>query len=147
MNATGDSDEANYHAMIAGEQERILRPALNRLDPVIMGHAMVASEDAWFDFAPLKVMSEKDKADVALVRANTVTAYVNNGTIPIDALGKVVPNMVAEDGTFPGLEQALEDLPDTAFDPPGPEDKNEPAAADMPEGKDLPETNPREGTA
>ena len=115
MNATGDGDEANYLTMISAQQECILRPALTRLDAVMIGHAAVSAADAWFDFAPLKVMSEKDRADIALVKAQMITAYVNNGTIPIDALIKSVPNMVAEDGTIPGLEQAIEDLPDSAF--------------------------------
>jgi len=147
MNATGDGDEANYVAMISALQESVLRPALNRLDPVIMGHAMVDTEDAWFDFSPLKVMSDIDKANLALVKANTVTAYVNNGTIPHEALLKSVPNMVAEDGTIPGLEQALEDLPDTAFEEPDAEDKGDLTSEPNGEPKNLPETNPREGTA
>ena len=129
MNATGDGDEANYLAMISAQQDTILRPALNRLDPVMTGHAAVNAGDAWFDFAPLKVMSELDRANIALLKANMITAYVTNGTIPMDALIKSVPNMVAEDGTIPGLEQAIADLPDSAFIAPTPEDKgmNDPA--------------------
>lgn len=127
MNATGDGDEANYLAMISASQESILRPALNQLDPVIMGHAATDPGDAWFDFAPLKITSEKDRADIALVKANVITQYVNNGSIPMEALIKSVPNMVAEDGTIPGLEQALDDLPDSAFEEPDPALKVDPA--------------------
>lgn len=130
MNATGDGDEANYITMISAQQESILRPALNRLDPIIMGHAALNTEDAWFDFAPLKIMSELERSTIALNKANMVTQYVNNGSIPMEALMKSVANMVAEDGTIPGLEQAIADLPDAAFVPPEPADKVDPVTGE-----------------
>lgn len=117
MNATGDGDERNYVTMIATRQENQLRPALDRIDPLLLVAAKVSGEDLEYEFPPLVEMTEKEKADIAKVKADTITQYVNNGTVPIDALIAAVPDMLVADGTIPGLDQAMEDLPATALQP------------------------------
>lgn len=116
MNSTGDGDERNYVTMIATRQESVLRPALERIDALLLPFAGVAAADLWFEFPPLTEMTEKERADIAKTKADTITQYVNNGTVPIDALIAAVPEMLVEDGTIPGLEQAMADLPATALE-------------------------------
>lgn len=110
QNATGNSDDQNYSAFILETQESELRPALDKIDPVMLGSAGIAMVDAWYQFPPLSVMTEAQKADIAEKKARTVTAYVNSGLIPTKALEKSVQTMLVEDGTLPGLDAALEEF-------------------------------------
>jgi phage-related protein (TIGR01555 family) len=121
MNATGDSDERNYRAMIATEQGMCLRPALEQIDRHLLATAKVSSPGVSWEFAPLSTLTEKEAADIGKTNAETAKSYADSGLVPIDALSKGVQNKLVEDGTYPGLEQALEesdgDLPDDDDDP------------------------------
>lgn len=108
QNATGKSDEVNFEKMISAHQESDLRPALDRIDAVLVPSALGrAAKDEHFTFAPLSQLSEIEKADVDKKKAETVTAYVNTGLIPERAFAEAVQNMLVEDSVFPGLEGAL----------------------------------------
>ena len=112
MNATGESDEKNYRSSISTGQNTYLRPAFDKIDPYLFNSLGITSTPGW-EFAPISSLSEKEAADVAKVKADTAVAYANSGLVPIDALATGVQNGLVEDGTYPGLEQALEDMPDT----------------------------------
>lgn len=118
MNATGDGDERNYVTMIATRQENELRPALDRIDPLLLAAASVSmDDDLEYEFPPLVEMTEKEKAEIAKSKAETITQYANNGTVPVDALVAAVPGMLIADGTIPGLDQAMEGLSPEPADP------------------------------
>ena len=110
MNATGDGDERNYITRIQSDQESILRPALDVLDPLIAASAGIAITDAVYTFAPLKIMDETEQANIMFLKAQAVTQYVTNATVPHDALAKAVPNMLIEDGVLPGLDAAMDEI-------------------------------------
>lgn len=141
MNATGDGDEANYLAMIEGQQSAVIAPALAMIDPLLKAHAK-ASPDAWYKFAPIKVMSEAQQAEIALKKSQMVTAYANNGTVPIDVLAITVPNMLEEDGTFPGLMAAIEEAATTGEEMPDDPD-NDPSALTQPDLASVADAKPR----
>lgn len=128
QNATGEGDERNYVTMIATRQENELRPALDRIDKVLL--AGLVTDELEYEFPPLVEMTEKEKADIAKTKADTITQYANNGTVPIDALAASVPDMLVADGTIPGLDQAMEDLPDTALEPVAVDPANDPNYVD-----------------
>jgi phage-related protein (TIGR01555 family) len=69
MNATGEGDLRNYDTMISGRQENELRPLLDRVDGVMLPSLGVTDPDVGFAFAPLSVLSEKEKADIGYVKA------------------------------------------------------------------------------
>lgn len=140
MNATGEGDERNYWTMIGSKQEADLRPALDRIDPLILAEAG-APADAWYQFSPLMVLGDKERAECDLKRAQAVQIYVASGLIPERALAEGVQNRLIEDGLLPGLEDALDQIPENERYPDmgGPDDDTDPS--DLvplePEGGDL----------
>lgn len=112
MNATGEGDETNYLMMIQARQESDLRPALDVLDPLIAASAGVPPGEAWSVFAPLHQLSEKDAAAVHKLKAETVLIYANAGLVPSEAMERAVQNLLVEDSWLPGLDQALDAIPE-----------------------------------
>ena len=107
LNATGDGDLTNYFQSISAQQESELRPALDRLDAVVMPSAGVSTDLSW-KFSPLQHLSEKDEADVENKEADSISKIVATGLIPERPLAKAVQNRLIESGRFPGLKEALD---------------------------------------
>lgn len=78
MNATGDSDSANYAMSVKSMQERLLKRPLTLLDKVVARHLgmMAPLKYTW---RPLTDMSDKDQAEVSRTRAEALAiAYDRN---------------------------------------------------------------------
>ena len=75
--STGESDMRNYYEMIAGLQERHLRPALERLLPVMAISCWgFLPEDLDFIFNPLATETPEQRADlVDKLSASVIEAY------------------------------------------------------------------------
>ena len=82
MNATGESDLHHYYEMIASLQERMLRPALERLLPVMAmscwGHI---PKDMQILFEPMETLSTGDQIKQANEHAETVIKLFESGLI------------------------------------------------------------------
>jgi len=82
MNATGESDMRNYCEMISGLQERMLRPALERLLPVMVISCWgYLPEDLGFVFNPLTTMTPEQVGDIAMKFSATVEDTYEAGLI------------------------------------------------------------------
>lgn len=113
MNATGESDIRNYYDNIGARQELDLRPTLAPLDEAIIRHALGSRpKEIHYKWASLWQLDEVQKAEVAAKKAAATQVYVNSGLIPLDALAKATVNQLVEDGTYPGLEAAIDESPD-----------------------------------
>jgi uncharacterized protein len=132
MNATGEGDERNYHTMISGKQENELRPLLERIDTVMLAGIGIADPDVNFAFAPLSVLGEKEKADIAKIKAEAIHIYATDNLVPTIALEKGVQNMLIEDELLPGLDGALAELSEDERFPSlsAPDPLDDPAASD-----------------
>ena len=77
MNSTGEADLRNYCDMIAQMQERHLRPALEKLVPVMAISCWgYAPEDMEIVFEPIMTTSPAEKAElVQKMSADVVTAF------------------------------------------------------------------------
>ena len=65
MNATGESDLRNYYDMIASLQERQLRPALEKLLPVMVASCCgYVPDDLEIIFEPLMTTGPSERADL-----------------------------------------------------------------------------------
>ena len=75
--STGESDMRNYYEMIAGLQERHLRPALERLLPVMAISCFgYLPEDLEFVFNPLATETPEQRAELAeKLSASVIEAY------------------------------------------------------------------------
>jgi uncharacterized protein len=128
LNATGESDLQNYYDRIHADQELRLSPALDKLDRAIQMSALGKyDEDIYYEWNPLWQMTEAEKADIAFKKAQSTSLDVNSGLIPFEALVKGKVNQLIEDGTYPGLEQAIDEaidnmdqLPENQMLPPPP---------------------------
>lgn len=109
QNSTGESDLANYFQSIGAKQEMDLRPGMDRIDAVMLPSAGVADKSLTWQFSPLRVLTEKEEAEIEKLEADTVTAYANSGTIPESALAKAVQNRLIESQRWPGLQDAIEE--------------------------------------
>ena len=122
MNATGEGDDKSYRDSIAAKQDMNLRPAIERLDAVVLPSAGVPAELAW-KFSPLTSLSEKDEAEIEAKEADTITKIAAVALMPESALAKTVQNRLIESQRWPGLkklieeaEAAGEELPDDETD-------------------------------
>jgi phage-related protein (TIGR01555 family) len=110
LNVTGEADFRNYYDRLASEQSVTLQPAISVLDEVLIRSALGdRPEEIFYEWNSLWQLSDGDKADIALKKAQAYQIDVNAAQIPPVALGNARANQLIEDGFYPGLEQALED--------------------------------------
>lgn len=111
LQSTGESDLRNYYDRISAGQNLNLRPALFRLDEAIIRSALGdRPPEVHYTWAPLWQISEKERAEIAESKAKTTKAYADAGLLPDPALGKALVNQLVEDGTYPGLAEAIEEF-------------------------------------
>ena len=113
MNATGESDLRNYYDMLSSRQVSDLQPSLDPLDEMLIRSALGSRpEDIFYEWAPLWQLSPESKAKVAKEKAEASKIYADIGVLPARALEEGVQNQLIEDGTYPGLEGVLDDMPE-----------------------------------
>jgi phage-related protein (TIGR01555 family) len=82
MNATGESDLKNYYELIGQMQERHLRPALERLLPVMALSCWgFMPEQAEIRFPSLMTVSPREEADIRARNAETLIRAVQAGLL------------------------------------------------------------------
>ena len=82
MNATGESDMKNYYEVVSQLQERILRPALEKLLPVMcMSLWGVIPEDLEVVFEPLGTTTPSERAEIMGQAANPIIQAFSAGLI------------------------------------------------------------------
>ena len=101
LSATGDSDTRNYYDMIAARQELDLRPALERLDALILRSEGIDPSAVSFTFRPLWQMDAASQANVALVKAQATAVYAGLGLWPADVTARLVEAQLVADATYP----------------------------------------------
>ena len=85
LNATGESDLRNYSAMIAQLQERSLRPALEKLLPVMAISCWgEVPPDLEIVFAPLMTTSPNDRADLMGKWTEALVKAVDSGLLSLE---------------------------------------------------------------
>ena len=83
--STGESDLRNYYEMIAGLQERHLRPALERLLPVMAISCWgYLPEDLSFIFNPLATLTPEQSVDMTAKLTTPVIEAYNAGIISLE---------------------------------------------------------------
>ena len=82
MNATGESDIRNYYDKIRQDQERILRPALEKLLPVLaMCCWHLIPKDMKITFNPIMTINPTETAKISRESTEEIIALVNSGLI------------------------------------------------------------------
>lgn len=82
LGGAGDGDERIYEKTIATESDITMRPALEKLLPVIMMSELgEVPDDLVLDFPSIRVLDEKEKSELAQAVTNTVTVALNGGLL------------------------------------------------------------------
>ncbi len=128
MNATGNSDVRNYYDSLAGKRRDTIEPQLKILDRILWLDAIGSiPKDAYYEWCPMWQMTETEKAAIAYQKAQATNIYATLNIMPEEALRAGVQNQLIEDGTYPGLEAAIEDLRSQGVDPLEPPPEEDPA--------------------
>lgn len=104
MNATGESDMQNYAEYISGQQEYVLRPALNKILPLLFVSELGAiPDDLHFEFNSVIAASESEKEDMASKRTSTVTSAMNAGLITDEIALKELRQVSSSTGVWTNI--------------------------------------------
>lgn len=138
LNATGDNEVRNYYDMVRAQQETILRPALERLDEVLLRHIFGAMPEGYrFEFQTLWQVSDSEKATVEKTRADRDKVYFDMGVLTEGAIARelrqsgVYTTMTEDDVS---LAEELAQMPE-----PEPPAIEEPGDAEADEGQRAPD--------
>lgn len=118
LNASGDADTRNYYDMLGGQREDVLRPILDRLDPILWrDQTGGVPADSWYQFGPFWQPTAQEQATTAKTKAETTKIYHDMGLLPDDILAVGVANQLIEDGVYPGAEEQLATVRSAATGP------------------------------
>jgi phage-related protein (TIGR01555 family) len=110
LHSTGQSDTRNYYDAVGTRQATEISPELERLDDVIIRTAVgAATKSIYYEWTPLWQMNEEEKANLSLKKSQSYQIDVNLGLINDDVLREIRINQLIEDGTYPGIEAAIDE--------------------------------------
>ncbi len=111
---TNEGDEKIYEEKIATEQERVMRPSLEKLYPVIcMSELGEVPDDLDLEFPSIRVLDEKEKAELGKSVVDTVTVALNSGGISLRTYAKELQALGGPTGMFTNLtDEEVAKLPD-----------------------------------
>lgn len=110
MNSTGEGDEHNYEKNVGARQRNQIQPALAVLDECLLWSTFGnRDESIYYDWRPLSEPTEKDKADVGKIVAETLKIVADMQVLPVETLQAAVVSALTEVGSLPGLEAAVDD--------------------------------------
>lgn len=109
MNATGESDLRNYYDRIQAEQTTEIDPAIHMLMEAVIWSALGGRDkDTHYVWAPLWQVSDKERADIGWIDAQTISKLNDTGLFPQEALAKAGTNMLVEHSIMPGLLEEID---------------------------------------
>jgi phage-related protein (TIGR01555 family) len=82
LSATGEYDLRNYYDHVSARQQTNLRPQLERLYEILVRHALgKMPTDFQIEFEPLWQASDKERAEIDKLRADTDHIYITDGVL------------------------------------------------------------------
>lgn len=101
MDATGEGDLKNYYDYVDSQREAKLRPALEKLIPVLcMSTWGYVPDDLEISFPPLWTPTAKEVAEIAKSKAETITTAYQAGLLNVDTAQKELKKLEDETGLF-----------------------------------------------
>lgn len=111
LSGTGDGDERVYFDRIGHMQASEISPAMEVLDELIIWQALGSRpEEIYYQWAPLRQLSESERAEVfakTATAARAIAGATAGELIGMDALSDALVNEFTEQGMLPGLDQAI----------------------------------------
>lgn len=113
MNSSGESQQRDWAKAVRARQTLELAPCLDRVDAYLVPSALGKAEpDASYEFAPLDVESDKERAERFAKQMEAAERLAGMGSIPERAFNRGVQSLLIAEGYLPELEAALAELPD-----------------------------------
>lgn len=112
MNSSGESQQKDWNKAVRARQTLELAPLLDRLDPHLLAAAGAPLDLLSYEFDPLDTPSEKERAEIFHIEMQAVEKLQMTGAIPEEAFARGVQSLMIEGGYLPGLEAALEEIPE-----------------------------------
>ena len=101
MNATGESDLKNYYDFVDSQREAKLRPALQKLLPVMAMSAWgYVPDDLDISFPPLWTPTATETAEIALKKAQAIRDTFQAGLFQADTAQRELKKLQEETGMF-----------------------------------------------
>ena len=101
LNATGESDLQNYYDYVNSQREAKLRPALERLLPVMAMSAWgVVPDNLEIDFPPLWTPNAKEVAEIGKAKSEAVVSTYQAGLLNVDTAQKELKKLEEDTGLF-----------------------------------------------
>lgn len=108
MNSTGDADLRNYYDRISAMQQIEMTPAMNLLDECLIRSAIGSRPpEVHYIWSSLWQISDKERADIGKVNAETIKTLNDTALYPAEALAKAGVNMLVENSILPGFDQDI----------------------------------------
>lgn len=111
LSGSGDGDERVYYDRIGHTQKTVVGPAIGILDDCIIYQALGSiPAEIFYEWAPLRQLTENERSDIFASTANAARAIAGNNAgelLPLDALSDSLVNELVELGVLPGLEQSI----------------------------------------
>jgi phage-related protein (TIGR01555 family) len=122
LNSSGESDLRTYYDGVATQQDQKLRPGIGRVLELIsrseLGRPL--PDGFAFEFVPLWQMTPEQKANIAKIKTDAVTAAEGSGLITPSTAAKELRQISRETGVFTHISD--EDIADLENEPPMPAD-------------------------
>ena len=149
MNSTGESDLTNYYDSIAAKQESMLRPALEKLLPVICVSTFGAlPDDIDFEFNSVRSSSEAERANLAKNIVDSVLAVFNADVIDKPTAMEELRKSSSYTGLFTSITDEQIDAAKQELEMQAQQEQEEPLP-DPEEGnsadQDVPQEQPQNG--
>ena len=108
LNATGDGDLQNWERTLDGWRESQLRPALDRIDPMLKNTAGIGGAKVWWAFGPLREATDDEITAGVKAKLDTIKVAIDAGA-PAEPLLEVAANVMIESEQFSGLDALMAD--------------------------------------
>jgi phage-related protein (TIGR01555 family) len=142
LNATGEGDANNWRETVETGQKIETKPCLDQVDAALIPSALGSRPpEIWWQFAPLNVPTETEETTRFKTWTEAMDKVSMSGAIPEAAFNEAYQNGLVEAGWLPGLDAALEKVPETERfgGSPEPDDGEDPSAIRNPKPGDDPE--------
>lgn len=128
LGSNGETELASYYDSIKTMQETDIQPACEPLDECVIRSALGSRPtEIYMEWQSLWQASDKERAEIGEKIANAAKTLVDAGIVPAEVMTESTVNAMAENGSFPGLEQNYQDWVDAG------------GLTEMDEQDDLPE--------
>jgi hypothetical protein len=139
MNASGDSQQADWRKKVRAMQTLDLMPCLDRLDAHLVPSALGSMPaSASYEFAPLDTETATERATRWKTEAEAMKIVSDTGHVPDEAMSKGVQSWLVHEAYLPELESALDEMSDEdRYGLPAEAGAAEGGVLDLPEGGEV----------